>query len=114
MIFTILRISALTNPVYVNPVYVNHALMIIFAFQIYSFVEDVAASGGYWLACAGQKIFVSSRQVILCFKPFFLTLIDFLPIVKRVPQFLIKGKFFLGEGETERGIHRQSSVKNTY
>lgn len=31
---------------------------------IYSFVEDVAASGGYWLACAGQKIFVSTSSVV--------------------------------------------------
>ena len=35
--------------------------------QVYSFVEDMAASGGYWLACAGQKIFVSSRFKF-CFK----------------------------------------------
>jgi signal peptide peptidase SppA len=31
---------------------------------VYSFVEDVAASGGYWLACAGQKIFVSQSSII--------------------------------------------------
>lgn len=31
---------------------------------IYSFVEDVAASGGYWLACAGDKIFASKSSII--------------------------------------------------
>lgn len=31
---------------------------------VYSFVEDVAASGGYWLACAGERIFVNSSSVI--------------------------------------------------
>lgn len=31
---------------------------------VYSFVEDVAASGGYWLACAADKIFVSRSSVI--------------------------------------------------
>ena len=27
---------------------------------VISFVEDVAASGGYWLACAANEIFASS------------------------------------------------------
>jgi len=31
---------------------------------VYSFVEDVAASGGYWLACAGEKIFASKNSII--------------------------------------------------
>jgi signal peptide peptidase SppA len=31
---------------------------------IYSFVEDVAASGGYWLACAGDKIFANKSSII--------------------------------------------------
>lgn len=31
---------------------------------IYSFVEDVAASGGYWLACCGDKIFVSRASIV--------------------------------------------------
>ena len=31
---------------------------------VYSFVEDVAASGGYWLACAGDKIYVSRSSII--------------------------------------------------
>lgn len=31
---------------------------------VYSFVEDVAASGGYWLACAGEKIFASQSSII--------------------------------------------------
>lgn len=31
---------------------------------VYSFVEDVAASGGYWLACAGSKIFASRSSII--------------------------------------------------
>ena len=28
------------------------------------FVEDVAASGGYWLACAGDKIYASKCSVV--------------------------------------------------
>jgi ClpP class serine protease len=31
---------------------------------IYSFVEDYAASGGYWLACVGQKIYVSRSSIV--------------------------------------------------
>lgn len=31
---------------------------------VYSFVEDVAASGGYWLATSGDKIFASRSSVI--------------------------------------------------
>ena len=31
---------------------------------VYAFVEDEAASGGYWLACCGEKIFVSPRSVV--------------------------------------------------
>jgi signal peptide peptidase SppA len=31
---------------------------------VYSFVEDVAASGGYWLACAGDEIYASKGSII--------------------------------------------------
>ncbi|MBF8247103.1 MAG: S49 family peptidase [Rickettsia sp.] len=31
---------------------------------VYSFVEDIAASGGYWLACAGEQIFASKNSII--------------------------------------------------
>ena len=31
---------------------------------IYSFCEDVAASGGYWLACIGDEIYSSSYYII--------------------------------------------------
>ncbi|CAF4561787.1 unnamed protein product, partial [Rotaria sp. Silwood2] len=31
---------------------------------VYSFVEDVAASGGYWLACIGDKIYASKSSII--------------------------------------------------
>lgn len=31
---------------------------------IYSFVEDVAASGGYWMACAANEIYVSKSSII--------------------------------------------------
>ena len=31
---------------------------------VYAFVEDEAASGGYWLACCGEKIFVSPGSVV--------------------------------------------------
>ncbi|MFY9589831.1 S49 family peptidase [Rickettsia endosymbiont of Halotydeus destructor] len=32
--------------------------------KIYSFIEDVAASGGYWLACAGDQIYASRSSII--------------------------------------------------
>lgn len=31
---------------------------------VYSFVEDVAASGGYWLACAGDEIYASDSSIV--------------------------------------------------
>lgn len=31
---------------------------------VYSFVEDVAASGGYWLACAGEKIYALNSSIV--------------------------------------------------
>ncbi len=31
---------------------------------VYSFIEDVGASGGYWLACAGEKIFSSVNSIV--------------------------------------------------
>ena len=31
---------------------------------VITFVEDVAASGGYWLACAGDEIFASKASII--------------------------------------------------
>jgi len=32
--------------------------------KVYAFTEDVAASGGYWLACAGDEIWVDPSSVI--------------------------------------------------
>jgi signal peptide peptidase SppA len=31
---------------------------------VYVFVEDVAASGGYWLACAGDEIFADESSIV--------------------------------------------------
>ena len=31
---------------------------------VYSFIEDVAASGGYWLACAGDEIYASKNSIV--------------------------------------------------
>lgn len=31
---------------------------------VYAFVEDVAASGGYWLACAGDQIWVDDSSIV--------------------------------------------------
>lgn len=31
---------------------------------VYAFVEDVAASGGYWLACAADEIFVDPSSIV--------------------------------------------------
>ncbi len=32
--------------------------------KVHSFVEDVAASGGYWLACAGDEIWVDPSSIV--------------------------------------------------
>ena len=32
--------------------------------KVLAFVEDVAASGGYWLACAGDEIFIDTNSVL--------------------------------------------------
>lgn len=31
---------------------------------VYAFVEDVAASGGYWLACAGDEIYAQDASIV--------------------------------------------------
>ena len=31
---------------------------------LYSFCEDVAASGGYWLACTGEEIYASASSIV--------------------------------------------------
>lgn len=31
---------------------------------VWTFVEDVAASGGYWIACSGEKIYASKSSII--------------------------------------------------
>lgn len=31
---------------------------------VYAFVEDVAASGGYWLACAGDQIYAQDTSIV--------------------------------------------------
>lgn len=32
--------------------------------KVYSFIEDMAASGGYWLACSGDHIYASRSSII--------------------------------------------------
>ena len=32
--------------------------------KVFAFVEDVAASGGYWLACAADEIYIDQNSVI--------------------------------------------------
>ena len=32
--------------------------------KVYSFVQDVAASGGYWLACAGERIYITENSIV--------------------------------------------------
>ena len=32
--------------------------------KVITFVEDVAASGGYWLACAGDEIYVDTNSIL--------------------------------------------------
>ena len=31
---------------------------------VYAFCEDVAASGGYWLACAADEIYVDAASIV--------------------------------------------------
>ncbi|MBF8246451.1 MAG: S49 family peptidase [Rickettsia sp.] len=31
---------------------------------IYSFIHDIGASGGYWIACAGDKIFANQNSIV--------------------------------------------------
>ena len=31
---------------------------------VYSFIEDIAASGGYWLACSADKIYVMPSSIL--------------------------------------------------
>jgi signal peptide peptidase SppA len=31
---------------------------------VYSFIQDIAASGGYWLACAGDEIYASKSSIV--------------------------------------------------
>lgn len=31
---------------------------------VFTFIEDIAASGGYWLACAGDEVYASSSSII--------------------------------------------------
>ena len=31
---------------------------------VYAFIEDVAASGGYWLACAANEIYADTGSII--------------------------------------------------
>ena len=33
-------------------------------YDVIAFVEDVAASGGYWLACAADEIFVDPSSIV--------------------------------------------------
>jgi ClpP class serine protease len=30
----------------------------------YTFAEDVAASGGYWLLCTGEKVYANQSSVV--------------------------------------------------
>jgi signal peptide peptidase SppA len=32
--------------------------------RVFTFIEDVAASGGYWLACAGDEIYADSSSIV--------------------------------------------------
>lgn len=34
------------------------------AVPVYAFVEDVGASGGYWLACAGDEIYANASSIV--------------------------------------------------
>jgi signal peptide peptidase SppA len=32
--------------------------------RVFTFIEDIAASGGYWLACAGDEIFADASSIV--------------------------------------------------
>ena len=40
------------------------ALSAEFKVPVYAFCEDVAASGGYWLACAGDEIYADENSIV--------------------------------------------------
>ncbi len=53
------------SPVQSNLIYTRiRALAKEHEMPVYAFCEDVAASGGYWLACAGDEIYADSNSII--------------------------------------------------
>jgi signal peptide peptidase SppA len=53
------------SPVQSNLIYTRiRALAKEHELPVYAFCEDVAASGGYWLACAGDEIYADSNSII--------------------------------------------------
>jgi len=53
------------SPVQSNLIYTRiRALAKQHELPVYVFCEDVAASGGYWLACAGDEIYADSNSII--------------------------------------------------
>jgi len=53
------------SPVQSNLIYTRiRALAKEHELPVYVFCEDVAASGGYWLACAGDEVYADSNSII--------------------------------------------------
>ncbi len=53
------------SPVQSNLIYTRiRALAKEHELPVYVFCEDVAASGGYWLACAGDEIYADSNSIV--------------------------------------------------
>jgi len=53
------------SPVQSNLIYTRiRALAKEHELPVYAFCEDVAASGGYWLACAGDEIYADGNSII--------------------------------------------------
>jgi len=53
------------SPVQSNLIYTRiRALAEEHELPVYAFCEDVAASGGYWLACAGDEIYADGNSII--------------------------------------------------
>ena len=53
------------SPVQSNLIYTRiRALAKEHELPVYAFCEDVAASGGYWLACAGDEIYAGGNSII--------------------------------------------------
>ena len=77
--------------------------------KVFAFVEDVAASGGYWLACAADEIYIDQNSVIGSIgviSPGF----GFVDLLKKLE---LKEEFILQEKVKVFSIHLKKKIKKT-